>query len=416
MMINRRRLPHIVLAVAAVATVTLASGTASAQSNYYPPTPAQGPPPNLSEGSANLTIDTFITRHCCDPTTGAADGVYDQIEQAIAANNAAYGTGSTGAVVTATKTRYAPWMYSTQSTDSPNQRVVLTSYFITYDISNIYWHGVSYPFSRTAGQSIDIQVSCEGWYPWYQGQGQLTLTSIVSPVALDAGHSVLEDTFGGILWNNAIPDYVDSQISAKLSRFPSGTHKTPLGFSCNTLGTQAFSDNPKLDEVLWDFVRPKFPGNGNTVLNQLSVLVTKVRRLTVHNLSNAPIYYAVENPRLELYVGYKHLAVELPQMLEGQEFFPGSSAIVSVPMPPVTAQYAGQNVIIANMWQVPQDIEDSTFLVFDKATNFGVGTRLVDTPKIWSYLNPLVSRKPIIVRSNGYEVTLQISGPPILTE
>ena len=60
-------------------------------------------------------------------------------------------------------------------------------------------------------------------------------------------------------------------------------------------------------------------------------------------------------------------------------------------------------------------MEDSTFLVFDKTTNFGAGTRIVNTPKIWSDLNPR-TRKPIIVRSNGYEVTLQISGPPVLSQ
>jgi len=411
-----RRYRRCMLRIALAFATAAAASTASAQSNYYPPTPPQGPPPNLSNSSQNLTIDTFVTRHCCDATTGAHDGVYDQVEQAIAENNAAYGTGTSGAVVTATKTRYSPWMYATQYTDRPNQRIAQISYFIDYDIDNIYWHGVSYPFSRTAGQSIDIQISCEGWYPWYKGNGQLTLTSIVSAVTLNAGHSVLEDTFGGILWNNAIPDYVDSQITAKLSRFPRGTHKTPLGFSCNTLGAQAFPDSPQFDQVLWDYVRPRFPGGGNTVFDQISVQVTKVRRLTVHDLSGATVYYPVESPRLELYVGYQPLVVELPQMQEGQVFFPSSNAVVSVPTPPATAQYSGQNIIIANMWQVPQNIEDSTFLVFDKTTDFGAGTRIVNTPKIWSYLNPRVSRKPIIVHSNGYEVTLQISGPPILTQ
>jgi hypothetical protein len=168
--------------------------------------------------------------------------------------------------------------------------------------------------------------------------------------------------------------------------------------------------------VLWDYVKPRFAGGGSTVFDQISVLVTQLRRLTVHDLSGAPVYYALEKPRLEWYVGYKHLVVDLAQMQEGQVFFPSSSAVVSVPTPPATAHYSGQNVIIANMWQVPQNIEDSSFRVFDKTTNFGAGIRIIDTPKIWSYLNPRISRKPIIVHSNGYEVTLQISGPPILTQ
>ena len=412
MTINRRRTLRTAITFAVVVIVTSAAMTASAQSNYYPPTPPQGPPPNLSASSQQFAIDTFITHHCCDTTTGAPDGVYDQIDQAVGENNASYGTGTSGAVVTPTKTRYSPWMYATQYTDRPNQNVVLISYFITYDITDIYWHGLSYPFSRTAGQSIDIQISCEGWYPWYQGQGQLTLTSTVSAVTLDSDNSVLEDTFGGILWNNAIPQYVDSQITSKLSKFPSGTHRRPLGLSCNTLGAESFPGNPQFDSVLWDYLRPRIALW--TALQQLSVRVTQVRRLTVHDLSNSPIYYAVESPRLELYAGYNHLVVNLPQMQEGQVYVPDSSAVVSSTIPPTTAQYSGRLVIIANMWQVPQYIEDSAFLVFDNTTNFGAGIRIVNTPKIWWYHNSMISRKPILVRSNGYEVTLQISGPPTL--
>ena len=89
------------IAVTSVWLALAATSSASAQSYYYPPTPSQGPPPNQSDSSQAFTIDTFITRHCCDETTGAKDGLYDQIEQAIAENNAAYGVASTGAVVTA---------------------------------------------------------------------------------------------------------------------------------------------------------------------------------------------------------------------------------------------------------------------------------------------------------------------------
>ena len=319
--LNCRLTLRIALALAAAAIVSAAASTASAQSNYYPPTPPQGPPPNLSDNSQALTIDTFVTRHCLMPRPRLHDGVYDQIDQAVAENNAAYGVGSSGAVVTTTKTRYSPWMYATQYTDRPNQKVALISYFIKYDITDIYWHGLPYPFSRTASQSIDIQISCEGWFPWYQGKGQLTLTSMVSAVTLDSSHSVIEDTFGGIVWNNAMPEYVDSQILSKLSKFPRGTHKTPLGKTCNTLGAQAVSDAPQFDQVLWDYVKPRFPG-GSNVFDQVSVLVTQVRRLTAHDLSGAPIYYPLENPRLELYVGYKQLVVNLPQMQEGQVFCP----------------------------------------------------------------------------------------------
>ena len=133
MTISRQRISRI--AVACALLIAGAAMDASAQSNYYPPTPAQGPPPNLSASSQQFTTDSFITRHCCDETTGAHDGLYDQIEQAIAENNAAYGVGTSGAVITATKKRYAPWMYSTQYTNRPNQNIVQISYEVTLQIS-----------------------------------------------------------------------------------------------------------------------------------------------------------------------------------------------------------------------------------------------------------------------------------------
>ena len=409
MTINRRRTSRLAVACA-VLIVGAAAMDVSAQSNYYPPTPAQGPPPNLSDSSQQFSIDTFVTRHCCDETTGAPDGLYDQIEQAIAENNAAYGVASSGAIITATKIRYSPSMYSTQYTNRPNQNIVHISYYITYAITDIYSHGISYPFSRTAGQSIDIQISCEGWYPWYQGQGELTLTSIVSAPVLDTDHSVLEDTLGGILWQNVIPQYVDREITAKLTRFGKGTRRRPLGFSCNTLGTKAFLDSPRFDHVLWDFLQPRFPALGG-LQPQLAVRVTQVRRLPVRDLSNNPVYYALETPRLELYAGYNHLVIDLPQMQEGQVYVPNANAVVSSPIPPTNAQYAGRLVIIANMMQLAQNIEDSAFVAFDRATDFGAGTRILNTPKLWWYRS-MFSRKPIFVRSNGYELTLQISGPP----
>jgi hypothetical protein len=391
------------LAVAAVSS-------ASAQSYYYPPTPPQGPPPNQSDSSQAFTIDTFITRHCCDEATGAKDGLYDQIEQAIAENNAAYGVASTGAVVTATKTRYAPTMWATQYTNRPNQNIVRISYYIDYEITSIYWQGVPYPFSRTAGQSIDIDISCEGWYPWYQGKGELTLTSRVAAPVLDTDHSIIEDTIGGILWQNVLPQYVDSQITAKLKGFGKGTHSRGLGIECNTLGRKSFADSPQLDQVLWDLLQPGFIVS--TLRPQLSVRVLQVQRLAARDLFDNPLYYAVETPRLEVWVGYNNrITIDLPEMVEGQIFVPDASAVASMPVPPSNDQIQGRVVLIANM-QHGYSIEDTALLTFDKAASWGVGTPIVNTPKLWWYRSRF-SRKPILMRSDGYEVTLQVSGGPI---
>ena len=400
------------IAVTSVWLAVAATSSASAQSYYYPPTPSQGPPPNQSDSSHAFTIDTFITRHCCDETTGAKDGLYDQIEQAIAENNAAYGVASTGAVVTATKTRYSPTMWATQYTNRPNQNIVRISYYIDYEITDIYWHGVPYPFSRTAGQSIDIDISCEGWYPWYQGKGKLTLTSHVAAPVLDTDHSIIEDTIGGILWRNVLPQYVDSQITAKLTGFGKGTHSRGLGFDCNTLGRQSFPDSPQLDQVLWDLLQPGFLAS--TLRPQLSVRVLQVRRLTARDLYYNPLYYAVETPRLEVWVGYNNrITIDLPEMVEGQIYVPDASAVVSMPVPPSNAQIQGRVVIIANT-QIGDSIEDTAVLTFDKAASWGVGTPIVNTQKLWWYRSRF-SLKPILMRSDGYEVTLQVSGGPTNT-
>src|SRR5262249_37031914 len=154
---------------------------------------------------------------------------------------------------------------------------------------------------------------------------------------------------------------------------------------------------------LWDLVKPRF--NAWTAFDTVSVRVAQVKRLPVHDLDNNVVYYPTENPRLDLYVGYNSISVNLPAMVEGQVFVPTANNVVSIPTPPTTAQFTGKLVIIADMWQVPQNMEDSSFAVFDKASNWGAGTRVMNTPKIWWYRSPLY-RKPIIVRSPGYEVTL----------
>lgn len=417
MTFNGRRIVRIAAAFASVAILATAT-TTNAQS-HYPPTPPQGPPPNLSDGSPYFGIDTLFTRHCCNTETGLPDGLYDQIEQAVAANNSAYvdnyinSPATPGALVQATKTRYSPWMYATQYTDRPNQHIALISYFVKYDITNLRAYGINYPFARTASQSIELRLSCAGWYPWYQGRGQLTLTSVVSDVNLDTGHSVLEDTFGGILWNNVIPQFVDRQISSALGRFPRGTRQASLGIPCNTLGVQANPGNPGFDAVMYDYVPPKIVVTG---LKQLSVSVTQVRRLKARDLeTNTPLYYPVEQPRLELFVGYHRLTIDLPEMQENDVYVPGPT-VVSTPIPPTDPAYSGQLVIIANM-RVPfsaaghlLDNVDSAVVVSDKNTKFGVGTRTISTPKL-SSSSSFSSKGSILVGTPGYEVTLKIAGP-----
>jgi hypothetical protein len=91
-------------------------------------------------------------------------------------------------------------------------------------------------------------------------------------------------------------------------------------------------------------------------------------------------------------------------MMENQTYFPTSTAVVSVPVP------ASQLILIATMFDLEHFNRDPSFVVFTKANNWGGGTQKMNTPKIWSELSPLY-HKPILMRANGYEVTLQITPP-----
>jgi hypothetical protein len=176
----------------------------------------------------------------------------------------------------------------------------------------------------------------------------------------------------------------------------------PLNMSCNTLGAAPVADTPQFDEILWDYVTPS-PSIPPAVNPQISIRVTEVQRL------NTSAYYPVETPILELYAGYQRLVLDLPPMAPNQSFFPDATAVVWSPVPPTTTAYSAPLVLIANT-RILDNIEDSTFDVFDATSNFGAGTQTAVTTKITSQFSPFY-RKPIIVRSNGYQITLQIIGP-----
>jgi hypothetical protein len=418
-----------VLTVFALAAVWTGGGiTASAQyiyDNYYPPTPPQGPPAP-SAGFQSLGIDLVITPE-----------VHKRIDQAISDNNLCYlpaksGAAScfrpegvddndrciwgctkngvfvprptSGAIISATKKRYAPWLAQTLYADRPNENQVKVGYFIVYKLTGIWGcsGGVcfDFPFSRTVSQSIDVYVACKGWQ---NGTGDLGGTTIVSQAYMEPDHSLLEDTLFGILWNNVIPSYVDSRIRASLSSFGGGTGNfKSFGFSCNRLGVSAFLDMPKFDSVNFQrvpvFTSPLFtPG--------ITVRVTQIRRLQLHAISGAIVRYPSETNQFELWVGYSSIVLTLPPMVENQTYFPTATAAVTVPVP------ASQLILIATMWDLEHYTRDPSFAVFTKNNNWGGGTQRLNTPKIWSEFSPLL-HKPILMRGNGYEVTLQITPPP----
>jgi len=429
MHIHRSRIFALVTVFAIAAVCTGGGITARAQynyDNYYPPTPPQGPP-LASTAAQFIGIETFITPE-----------VYGRIDQAISDNNRCYNAVKSGAascfrdqgvddndkciwgctkngvfiprptsaaIITASKQRYSPWLAQTLYPDRPNEKQALITYSVVYNLSDIWGcSGVcfDYPFSRTVSQTIDLYIACQGWQT---GTGALAVNTVVSPAYMDPNHSLAEDVLFGILWNNVIPAIVDSKIRAALSSFGSGTHSAQLGSSpmlCNRLGV--FSDaNPRLEAVTFEYFPPlRLPP---FALQQITVRVTQIRRLTLHDLYGAVVRYPTEVPQLELYVGYSKIVLTPPPMIEGQTYLPPSTAFVSVPVP------SNQLVIIATMWDLSHYTRDPGYVVFDKNSNWGAGTRLLNTPKIWSEWNSII-RKPIIRRGSGYEVTLEITPPP----
>jgi len=423
-----------IASVVAISVIWIGAATANAQSDlppgqhyYYPATPPQGPPP--ASGGPSLSVDVIFTvplnvkvdqmvsdnNQCYWPAKIGApscfrDGIQDSDHCIWGCMKGGHfiSRPEAGAIISVSKTRYSPWMYATQYSDRPNQNVALTTYSLTYNVSGIFGCSggvcVDYPFSRTLGQSIDIYTSCQNYWT---ATGVLTQTTVISAPVLDTDHSLLEDTIGGILFNNVIPNFVDSEIRAALGG-ASGTISGPIPslatgtIACNRLGVFTFPGDPKSDAITFDFIRPRVL---LAAAPQITVQVTQVRRLPLHYLDGSPIYYPTESPRLELYAGHSKLVVSLPQMVENQTFFVGSGGTVSIPAP------SDQLVLVANMRDDTHNTLDSTYAVFDKTSNFGNGTQLITSPKVYFMLDPRISRKPIIMYGKGYEITLRISAP-----
>jgi hypothetical protein len=170
------------------------------------------------------------------------------------------------------------------------------------------------------------------------------------------------------------------------------------------LGVTAFLSTPKFDTIDYQLV-PVLSSSITSVMSGISVRVTQIRRLTVHELSGAIVRYPSETNQFELWVGYSRIVLTLPPMMENQTYFPTSTAAVTVPVP------ASQLILIAVMGDLQHYTRDPSFAVFTKANNWGGGTQRMYTPKIWFETSPLY-RKPILMRANGYELTVQITPPP----
>lgn len=391
MTMRHRRSSALVTVFAVAAIWTIAPTTAGAQGAP----PAQGPPP-ASENTGFL-VDWFIT-----------PDLEQTVDQKVAEKNLDLASASDyRASIAVSYRRWSPVMVQTAYTDRPNERYAKVTYMITYKVSGIkakiggVW--VPYPWDRTITQTVDIGIFCRGWHT---GTGALMMRAQPSPAYLSGDRSFSEQAFAFFL-TSALPNHVDSKIRAALDSYAASSSVTDK--PCNALGRYANLENPQFDMIYYDFNPPPFNmPHAVSVLSEVSVRVAQVRRLQERTFKGEVVYNAVETPTLELWAGHSLLVVPLPPMAENQVFTPTANNVVSTPRPPVNKQL----VVIGSMHDGLSQV-DSTFLVFDKSTEFGHGTRVLTTPKHWWEWDQLRS-KPIQIRGKGYEVTLEISSMPVL--
>lgn len=364
----------------AIATAVAAAILAGASANAQPP--AQGPP------AASMNSHNMVTSFY----TGAVGLVVDTN---VAAKNQQLSTllKIAGASLSWAGESYSPYMLQTQYKDRPNEFYVNIPYYLTYTFS-------------IAGQSLsitqgtNIQAYCEGWQT---GSGVLTVKEVMDPPYFDP------DQFSWVADALQIPSALQGQIRSALSSIPSGTFPMPAGLTvlpCRSLGAttkaQGLGDN-----VIWD-APSGFRSPIVTALSEMSVRVLKVTRLTLHN-QNGILYEDVETPHLDLWAGYSRIHLDLPPMVEGQSWVPGTNAVIQTPVPSDSQQL----VIITDMTYDSGAEEDSSFALFGKSTSFGNGTQNVMSTKTWSEPSPIKGGKPFWAVGNGYQVTLQISTPSL---
>ena len=194
-------------------------------------------------------------------------------------------------------------------------------------------------------------------------------------------------------------------VESLLSSVSSGASSIPAVQVCRTLGVAQATEQGQTGYYI--FYDPPATTAFHPPTGQIGL---SVRVLKVTRLANGGHYEAQETPLLTLWAFYSALQLQLPTMIEGQTYAPATSTVVETPVPSAN----GELVLIASMTYSDLPGEDNVFAVFGHSSNFGSGTQNLVTPKKYPAPNPdpAASNKPIIATANGYQVTLQIVGPP----
>lgn len=356
--------------------------------------PAQGPPPaspkaqSLKVADLTSVVEALVT------------GKVDQ-ENVNFANSKSY-----RALIQASFVQQTPHMTTTNYPNKPNEFIADITYNVTYQVSqiqaNIAGVWISYPFTRTLTQQIDVEHGCEGWST---GSGVISTTIVSGPVFLLGDHSFAEEAFGVLLLEE-IPQYVDSQISSALAAFAASSTTLSNGAACRSLGVSTIAAGNQVDLVTYD--PPVKEGPGSVPPPNITVRVTQVHRLQVLDADGQPVYNQVELPHIDIYAGFTHLLLQVPPMTQGQTVSLTSDNTLETPIPPNPELL----VLIASVSSGNDNVNaDSAFATFGPSSGFGNGTDVLYTPKHWIQPVTQMGGKQVSATAPGYEITFEIATP-----
>lgn len=349
---------------------TFAIATAVAAAVIFTGAPALAQPP--AQGPASPSPNAFPFQH-----SGVTNILTNALNQAMASVSKKLPS------ILSLSYSYDTWppsLFQTQFQDRPNEFYVKIPYILSYTASVPVLGGLTFT------QALDVDFYCEGWQT---GTGVLTIRQVLYPPYFDQNQfSIPADIL-------QIPSLVNPIVQSALANFPSGTSTTTTGQACYSLGASG-------DAYLVDLQPTTHHLAGAaTALQEMSVRVLQVSR------SMSAAYEALEKPSLYLWAGYSTMRLGLPPMVPGQTFVPTTNAVIQTPVPPSN----GQLVLIADITYSDMTQEDSNFAVFSSSSNFGAGTQKLSTFKSW-FMPAQNGNKPYKVSVDGYDITLQITGPP----
>jgi hypothetical protein len=310
-------------------------------------------------------------------------------------------------------------MGQTTNLFQPNQFFVGVPYSIIYSVKNISvqvdgaW--IPYPGTAVIGQDLNLQASCDGWFT---GRGALTYSVVPSPAGY-VGDTNFPNPQVGTFLQQVIPNFVNTTVKAKFAAYGTGQEGELVdsGAACRSLGTlqnvifiagQPSSQPQDVGSPFIFFDPPVISPPITTSQNTVTVKVTKIQRLHLEGANGQPAYETVENPILDFYAGFTHLHFGLPSMTEGQTFTPTSDNVATTLVP----VESGTLVVLGVMTYEGLMHEDMAFLTFSRNLDYGAGTQTLDTPK-QVLLRGLTAGSPSTVPDAAYEITLEITAPPV---